>query len=167
MKITADVSYVPLAGQALDEDDGSSSCGTKLLMVCCGLATAFVLWCIDIPLPAGAAAEAVGRPARRAPSVSRPGAGVAAVERELQAVEARLQDVQHQLSAREKSLEQARAQAEEEEEQKQCIVCMDKPRGVLLVPCGHFSLCKDCSGRFDACPSCNTHIATKVNVFVP
>ena len=38
-----------------------------------------------------------------------------------------------------------------------CIVCLDRPIGGVLVPCGHLCLCLECAGRLrvgNACPLC-------------
>jgi hypothetical protein len=41
-----------------------------------------------------------------------------------------------------------------------CVVCMDAPRSVLLLPCKHLALCEECSeslqagGNKGACPVC-------------
>eukprot|EP00882_Tetradesmus_deserticola_P009243 GHRQ01009749.1.p3 GENE.GHRQ01009749.1~~GHRQ01009749.1.p3 ORF type:complete len:108 (+),score=50.52 GHRQ01009749.1:41-325(+) len=40
-----------------------------------------------------------------------------------------------------------------------CVVCMERPRSIVLVPCGHMALCKDCCSTIiteekKACPMC-------------
>ena len=43
-----------------------------------------------------------------------------------------------------------------------CTVCLDNPRQVLLQPCGHVCMCKDCADRVrgadNQCPICRKHI---------
>ena len=43
----------------------------------------------------------------------------------------------------------------EDEDDPICIICMDNPKNVVIVPCGHYNLCQQClelSGR--NCPTC-------------
>jgi hypothetical protein len=46
-----------------------------------------------------------------------------------------------------------------------CIVCMDKKYEVVLVPCGHYCLCKECAQHLQKsksnCPLCRQ----KINMF--
>ena len=45
-----------------------------------------------------------------------------------------------------------------EEEDPDCVVCMDQDYDVVIVPCGHYCLCKDCAsiiqGDTGLCPIC-------------
>ena len=45
---------------------------------------------------------------------------------------------------------------EEEEHEKLCIVCMDRPYTVVFGPCGHRCICLDCKPKIDdgLCPYC-------------
>ena len=46
-----------------------------------------------------------------------------------------------------------------------CAVCLDQKRELVLVPCGHFNLCKDCVDHLltKNCPYCRQHF----NLAVP
>lgn len=33
---------------------------------------------------------------------------------------------------------------EEEEREKECVICLDNPKSTLLKPCGHLQMCKKC-----------------------
>ena len=45
---------------------------------------------------------------------------------------------------------------DEAEDLEKCIACCEKPRNVLLNPCGHLVLCSDClKGCKGICPMCN------------
>lgn len=49
-------------------------------------------------------------------------------------------------------------------ETEKCVVCLEKERKVLLLPCAHLMLCVECARKLTFCPICRTGIATKVNV---
>ena len=46
---------------------------------------------------------------------------------------------------------------------RECMVCMDRPRAALLLPCRHSIVCAGCAaellGRASSCPLCRTPIA--------
>ncbi len=48
----------------------------------------------------------------------------------------------------------------------ECIICMDNTYEVILVPCGHYCLCKECATKLKLshsnCPLCRK----KINMFV-
>jgi len=53
---------------------------------------------------------------------------------------------------------------------KACIVCMEHLKTILVVPCGHKSLCPKCTHRFidnniNECPVCRSTIEKFVTVF--
>jgi len=39
-----------------------------------------------------------------------------------------------------------------------CVVCLDREREVVLHPCGHYCLCKECSDHLRQCPICRQQI---------
>ena len=52
-----------------------------------------------------------------------------------------------------------------------CVVCMEREKKVLLLPCKHVCMCKVCSDEIVAgsaqCPVCREHIVDSIdNVFV-
>ena len=53
-----------------------------------------------------------------------------------------------------------------EEGGSECIVCMDANYEVVIVPCGHYCLCKDCAsiiqGTTGICPICRGDISVVV-----
>jgi hypothetical protein len=54
--------------------------------------------------------------------------------------------------------------------QQKCIVCMDRLRDVLLLPCKHLVLCSGCAeqmegrGALDSCPYCRQACSKRVRV---
>ena len=61
-------------------------------------------------------------------------------------------------------LELLRAQVEEQRNnntnvtQETCVVCLENPRGTVLIPCGHVCMCLVCSDGITQCPVCRTEV---------
>lgn len=54
----------------------------------------------------------------------------------------------------------------------ECVVCMSNRIALVVVPCGHASLCHGCYKELDArgdhnCPSCRTPIQSTTTIFLP
>ena len=49
-----------------------------------------------------------------------------------------------------------------------CVICQDREKSVVLMPCRHMCLCAECSNHstVNSCPQCRTVIARKICVFV-
>ena len=46
-----------------------------------------------------------------------------------------------------------------------CIVCRDRTRDTILLPCGHFNMCRQCVPSIKPkCPTCRKHIGSEVTV---
>ena len=43
---------------------------------------------------------------------------------------------------------------DEAQDRNECIVCMERPRAVLFMPCKHLLVCATCAAAADACPWC-------------
>jgi chromosome segregation ATPase len=54
-----------------------------------------------------------------------------------------------------------------EEEKRMCVVCQTSAKTVLLMPCRHMCLCKECSrnNAMDKCPLCRVKVTQKIDVF--
>jgi hypothetical protein len=62
--------------------------------------------------------------------------------------------------------EQDRAKvAREVEEDDSCVICLDQPKSVALIPCGHWCICEGCSGDVRKCPICRKHNTGKLKIF--
>lgn len=46
-----------------------------------------------------------------------------------------------------------------------CIVCLDEPKNVVLLPCRHMCLCNKCSGAISQCPLCGGRVDAKLSVY--
>lgn len=60
-------------------------------------------------------------------------------------------------------------QHELEDDAHLCVVCMEEPRSIVLVPCGHMALCGDCCQRIivqqkGTCPMCCQEVEYHVEV---
>lgn len=51
-------------------------------------------------------------------------------------------------------------------EQRTCRVCRTNMSCILLLPCRHLCLCKDCEGRLEKCPLCNSAKNASVQVYM-
>ncbi|CAK9864447.1 unnamed protein product [Sphagnum jensenii] len=51
-------------------------------------------------------------------------------------------------------------------EQRTCRVCRCNDVSMLLLPCRHLCLCKDCETRLDACPLCRSRKQASVQVYM-
>jgi Zinc finger, C3HC4 type (RING finger) len=55
----------------------------------------------------------------------------------------------------------------EEVQQRRCVICHDKEKSVILMPCRHLCLCIECSNNIsvETCPKCRAIICSKIHVF--
>ena len=44
----------------------------------------------------------------------------------------------------------------------ECVVCMDRPRAVLFLPCNHLVVCASCATA--ACPYCSGAVQSQITV---
>lgn len=51
-----------------------------------------------------------------------------------------------------------------EKKNESCVVCLDKPKDHVLVPCGHVCLCKTCT--VPKCPICRHAVRMKMKIFL-
>lgn len=58
-------------------------------------------------------------------------------------------------------------QIEGQKEQRLCVICCEKEKSVVLLPCRHLCLCDSCSlhAGLDMCPLCRECIVHKISVF--
>jgi hypothetical protein len=60
-----------------------------------------------------------------------------------------------------------RDQIDVQKEQRMCIICCEKEKSVVLLPCRHLCLCDTCSthDQLAVCPLCREPIVHKISVF--
>ena len=58
------------------------------------------------------------------------------------------------------------AESEDNERRRQCIVCRDRDRSVLMIPCRHLCLCDECNDRLTdlQCPVCREVVVDTIKV---
>lgn len=56
----------------------------------------------------------------------------------------------------------------EEDVQRLCVICHDREKCVILMPCRHMCLCVECSSHIavSSCPKCRAVISSKINVYL-
>ena len=49
-----------------------------------------------------------------------------------------------------------------------CIICLDKPKNIILKPCMHMAMCRECLKRLQTgvCPICKETIQDVVKIFI-
>lgn len=68
-----------------------------------------------------------------------------------------------------KSRLQRRVQARQQvfSDEQRCVVCVDNPKEVICLPCGHVCLCENCAQKIKLnCPVCRSKIETKAAAFI-
>jgi E3 ubiquitin-protein ligase MUL1 len=46
-----------------------------------------------------------------------------------------------------------------------CVVCLDRPRDVVILDCGHICVCKLCAEQVTECPVCRRNIARLLPIY--
>lgn len=72
------------------------------------------------------------------------------------------------------SVNELEREIETEKEKRKCVVCQDRNKSVLIMPCKHLCLCVQCAEQIArsrmpgrrVCPLCRTRIKTIMNVYV-
>ncbi|XP_065090491.1 mitochondrial E3 ubiquitin protein ligase 1 [Ochlerotatus camptorhynchus] len=68
-----------------------------------------------------------------------------------------------------KSRVQRRALARQQvfNDEQRCVVCVDNPKEVICLPCGHVCLCENCAEKIKLnCPVCRAKIESKAAAFI-
>ena len=84
---------------------------------------------------------------------------------ELEDIEIRLKKALHNVVEQKKKA--VRNKLAEEEEKRNCVVCQVETKSVLLMPCRHLCVCKECSTKheLERCPLCRVHVTQKIDVY--
>ncbi|XP_031573603.1 mitochondrial ubiquitin ligase activator of NFKB 1-like [Actinia tenebrosa] len=46
-----------------------------------------------------------------------------------------------------------------------CVVCLDRPRNVVILDCGHICACRECAEQVTECPVCRRNIARLLPIY--
>jgi len=51
--------------------------------------------------------------------------------------------------------------------QRMCVICQDREKSVVLLPCRHMCLCAECAlhDHLQQCPLCRRHIQDRLSVY--
>lgn len=51
----------------------------------------------------------------------------------------------------------------EDQDMIECAICYDQPKCMVIIPCGHYHTCNDCTNKISSCPICRVRITNKIN----
>ncbi|XP_078489106.1 zinc finger protein isoform X2 [Ciona intestinalis] len=57
------------------------------------------------------------------------------------------------------------APSEPQEEENECVVCLDRNSDTIFLPCGHVCACFICSTQLQSCPMCRSDVTQKIKIF--
>lgn len=52
-----------------------------------------------------------------------------------------------------------------EENNKLCCICLDQPKSIVLLPCGHICVCEGCGKSVQQCPLCRENVQGRSKVY--
>lgn len=47
----------------------------------------------------------------------------------------------------------------------ECVICLERAREMVFIPCGHRCTCTECCKNVKTCPMCRVTIASYIKVF--
>lgn len=62
--------------------------------------------------------------------------------------------------------QQSRQKQDEAEGRVLCVVCMERERASLFVPCGHLSCCGECALGQVVCPMCRAAVSSRHRAYL-
>ncbi len=73
----------------------------------------------------------------------------------------KLQTLEHSLDQLENRVMKLEQSVSQQSKQNYCTVCDERLRDILLLPCSHVILCKNCydNGKYQQCPSCSSQLS--------
>ena len=65
-------------------------------------------------------------------------------------------------------IQELKLELEREKDKRLCVICTDNNKSILLMPCKHFCLCKECLSHINSseCPLCREPIESAIDVYV-
>jgi len=80
-----------------------------------------------------------------------------------------LETIEESIRLMKKKVKSQRKKKEDEDESKSnglCVVCVSNRSCMVIIPCGHLSLCESCSGQLKKCPICRCDVINFIKTFV-
>jgi len=78
-----------------------------------------------------------------------------------------LEAIEESIRLMKKKVKSQRKKKEDMEESNgMCVVCVTKKSCMVIIPCGHLSLCESCSGQLRKCPICRGDVTNFIKTFV-
>ena len=59
-----------------------------------------------------------------------------------------------------------RAAHKDDGDENFCVVCMERPATIALLPCGHLCACKEDAGLLNLCPICRAPVQNRQRIYV-
>ena len=93
-------------------------------------------------------------------------------EKRIRDLEDELRDALHTIECmRQSSLWEAVRDCQSKEAQLfsrmyECKICMNFPVDSVIMPCGHTLACKECVGKLNTCPVCNTKVEEITHIHI-
>lgn len=86
---------------------------------------------------------------------------------ECEVLEKELRSTLETIESRKANLIAEKARIDNMDDRRLCVICCEKEKSIVLLPCRHMCLCEDCSEHDDLlqCPLCRRQIAHKFSVF--
>lgn len=85
------------------------------------------------------------------------------LQKQLSGIDDKCSELQQQLEASKKKLIEVETKAKDEQEKDICGICLDKPKSIVVIPCGH-CYCNDCS-KIKRCAICRQDIQQRSKIF--
>ena len=60
--------------------------------------------------------------------------------------------------------EEVNAMEHKHNDKVKCVVCQDEERVILVLPCSHLDICRECVIAVSDCPTCRTKIDKRVSL---
>ncbi len=89
-------------------------------------------------------------------------AAIALLSKQHELEQQRLKAAQEKAEAAAKQLA---AEKQRSEEERKCVVCLERPKDLSFAPCGHTCCCVACGTELSVCPLCRAAITTRQRLF--
>jgi hypothetical protein len=81
-------------------------------------------------------------------------------------IKVKVEQFEERMSNSKKETAQVQDALEEAVDELNCIICMDKRKAILLLPCTHLNMCETCAPTQQICPTCRAPITKQQKVYI-